>query len=183
MATKAVVREETKKRLSKYSTEALLTKLEKNALMGISEEIALEILEKREANSSGKGWAKNGSHKKLKEAAPQEETYAEKERAFEEEKEEEPIGAPDEESIEEVEKAEEIEKVEKTETLGKVGTAAKNLGDTLEGVAEILSSEGTKADKVRKFHALGLSILEISKVEGFDASYQSIRSVVKKIKD
>ena len=177
MAKKADVREETKKRLSKYGTEALLSKLEKNALMGISEEIALEILEAREAKAGGSGWAKNGSHENPKKAP---ETSAEKEAAFNAEKpeeveevEEEPIQKPEkEEAIEEIEKSESIEKVEKTETLGST---------TSEEHQAIINGEGTNADKVRKFHALGLTILQISKIDGFEASYRSIRGIVKKI--
>ncbi len=204
--TAEVIRKETKTKLSKYGSPQLLAKLEKGGFIGVSEEVALEILEEREkkketADNKGSSWAKNGSHKKVTKSEPEEE---------------EQIGEEEEESIEKEEGEEKIEKIEETKPLGE-SVAAKAVrlsaekkaagekvvakeepapkaavkkptvkktsftGEELDQQAAIVAEKISKSDKIRKLHALGLSVSQISKVEGLDAIYQQVRGVVKKM--
>lgn len=182
---------ETRAKLSKYGSDALLAKLEKGQLKGLSEEIALDILEKRQekaeaADKKGKGWAKNGSHEKVGKAKA---TNKEEEKEEEKEEKIEKVDTPDIDGPKEepIEKPKE-EPIKKASSKPKAPAKPKEAKEvksdlTPEQAKEakaIVDGEGSKSDKIRKLHAAGLSVLQISKVEGLDAIYQQVRSVVKK---
>lgn len=182
--SKEQLEKETRVRLSKYSSEALLSKLENGTLRSLSEEVALGILEKRqqkeaENNSKGKGWSRNGTAKKESPQAVEEKEEEKEERGIE--KVDSPdIDGPKEEPLEKPVKEEPLAKATPKAPKEKKKVASKTTEATPE-ITEIINGGGSKSDKIRKLHALGLSISEISKVEGLGAVYQQVRGVVKKL--
>lgn len=153
------LRKESKKSLGKYNSDQLIGKLDKNALLGISREVAIEILEERKVDvkkyKEGAWVAPKGSVKASKE------TPAAKAAKTKEAKTEKPAK----------EKKEKIAKEKKESDFVAID-------ETLEKVKKVLENkENKKSDKIRGLLKQGYSVLQISKVESLDARYQMVRQV------
>lgn len=150
------LKKETRKSLAKYNSDQLLSKLEKNGLIGISREVAIEILEERKVDvkkyKAGAWTAPKGSVKASKE------TPAEKAANVKDAKAAKPAK----------------EKVVKE----KKESNFVAIDESLEKVKKVLDNKDSKkSDKIRSFLKMGYSVLQISKVEALDARYQMVRQV------